>query len=299
MSRRPPFRPRTDAMCQPVRPSCEVTSVVEIHSYFGPGSSPLPGPCIMYSSSALWWSTGPAFHDDPWSNGRSTSVFAANDPVLRVGCEGKNHTHHLRRAVGIVVAPPVNLPAMTNEDSPLGRPGAFHDRHHAKSKAIHGPRHVRGNFGSSESIAVIRYNAGGAEGPRNFGVCSSITELGNGCAAQTPSTVFLGVTAGDTWSVWVWRVAEVALEFAVSWATARVSGLLFDGLKGAVVDIVAAECGPMIGKVAGAAIGKAVGALMPWLVRNTLRAGLDDHEPEVGPAGIDGFADFWDREVMD
>ena len=289
---------RTSRMCQVVRPDCEVTSNAELHLYFGPGKVLGAIPCTMLAPLAAWWSEGTAFGDEAWSDEKSLSVFAANDAVLRRGVQAKKRTHHLLPSVGTSVTFPFAQPAFFDQDSPNARTGFDSDTHSGRSTALFGPRHVQAAIGGSNSIAVLRYTAGSSQGGWNFTVCSENLDLPRTHAVQTPNTVLLGMTSGDTATAWITYGAQAVLDYLIGWAVSKIGGALVGGLVAELSHQIERRVGRAIAHALEWPIRKAMKKGVSRLLRGSLRELLGGREPRLQTPEIESVADFWDREIL-
>lgn len=292
-------RPPTEVMTQVVRPDCEIVGRLEMHAYLGPGKIAGLVPCpSMFTPKALWSSEGTAWDTDPESSKKSRSVFAANDPLLQQWSRTKKRRHHLIAAGGLSLMPLPGLVAVCNEDSAGAQLGPFEGSAEGSSTAIFGPRHVMASIDGARTVATLRYRAGGSAGWCNFLVCCDPIGVPASFATQAPSTVLLGMTAGDTASAISKVASRMVLDLAISFAIDAVVGHFADKLFGRLLRqlerrvptlvrmVLRPFSKPLADTVAGAASG-ALG-LLDQAIRGELQA----------DAGDDAFADDWDEYMV-
>jgi hypothetical protein len=305
MTALPAQRPPTAVMTQALRPDCEVVGRTEVHPYMGPGTA--LGLRAEMIGVGLWWSEGPAWDDHAESSHPSASVFAANDPVLMQRSLAKKRHHHLISALGVSIVPMPGQIAMCLEDSANARCGPFEGSHAGKSSAIFGPRHVLAAIEGPKSVAVIRYSPGSHSGRCNFTVCSTPADHFVDRAVQTPSTVFLGMTSGDTVGAWVSTVVCIAIDAAINALIGALCAALFELggplLFGLAERVLARWLGPIvIGAVRSLirpVIKKGTKALIKFLIRQGIRAAHDGRDLRADPSdGDDGIADLWDDHLV-
>lgn len=294
-------RPPTDVMTQVVRPDCEVIGKAELHSYLGPGRITGLAPCPwMYAPFALWWSQGTAWDSDPGSSRKSKTVFAANDPLLQQWSRTKKRRHHLISATGLSIAPQPGMLAVCNDDSAGARLGPFEGNDEGSSTAIFGPRHVVASIDGAHTVATLRRNAGGASGWLNFLVCCDPSDHPGTFATQAPSTVLLGMTAGDTAAAITKVASRFVLDTAIHWVIDKVTGGLAGGLAGPALRVIERRFPALVRQV-----------LRPFLgpITDQVASGLAapiEHAVEsirglgelTADASDDAFADDWDTYVV-
>ncbi|MDB4928573.1 MAG: hypothetical protein JWM10_1057 [Myxococcaceae bacterium] len=305
MTALPAHRPPTAVLAQALRPDCELVGYLEPHPYMGPGKAlGLPAEMI---GLGLWWSEGPAWDDHAESSRKSTSVFAANDQVLMQRSLAKKRHHHLVSAVGVSIIPMPGQIAVCMEDSANARCGPFEGSHSGKSSAIFGPRHVLAAVEGPKSVAVIRYSEGSHSGFFNFTVCGKPADHFVDRAVQAPSTVFLGMTSGDTVDAWVSTVVCIAIDAAINALIDALAVALFElggpVLFGLAERLLARWLAPVaIAAVRGLIqpmIKKGTKALIKFLIKQGIRAAHDGRDLRADPAdNDDGIADLWDEYVV-
>lgn len=292
-------RPPTDVMTQVVRPDCEVVGRLEMHAYLGPGKIAGLVPCpSMFTPNALWSSQGTAWDTDPASSKKSRSVFASNDPLLQQWSRTKKRRHHLIAAGGLSLLPLPGLVAVCNEDSAGAQLGPFEGNAEGSTTAIFGPRHVVASIDGARTVATLRYRAGGSAGWCNFLVCSDPIGVPTSFATQTPNTVLLGMTAGDTASAISKVASRMVLDLAIAFVIDELTGHLADKLLGRLLRqlerrvpaLVARVLRPLSKPLADAAAGAASGGLglLDQAIRGELQADASD----------DAFADDWDEYMV-
>jgi hypothetical protein len=292
-------------MTQALRPDCEVVGYMELHPYMGPGKA-LGLPAEMVGVG-LWWSEGPAWDEHAESSRKSPTVFAANDPVLMQRSLAKKRHHHLVSAVGVSIVPMPGQIAVCLEDSANARCGPFEGSHSGKSSAIFGPRHVLAAVEGPKSVAVIRYSAGSHSGFFNFTVCGKPVDHFVDRAVQTPSTVFLGMTSGDTVDAWVSTVVCLAIDAAINALINALTAALF-ALGGPLVfgfveRLLARWLAPVaiaaIRRIIQPMIASGIKALIKFLIKQGIRAAHDGRDIRADPSdNDDGIADLWDEYVV-
>lgn len=246
-------------MTQVMRPTCEVYSVLEKHSYFGPGINNFGSPCIMVAELAFWWSTGTAWDEDEETSKKSTTVFAANDPLLKQGHNAKGRKHHLIIAVGQSLLPPAPVAVSGATAVPL--PMQWVDvikKDKGESTAIFGPRHVKADVEGTNEVATMRYSGGAARGFGNLAVCCDPMDHPLTFASQTPNTVFLGMTQADTDGAWL------------AWFIAAAANAILD----AVIEKVASGMSKPLRRYVTRLIGRTAGMALRQLLRLARRAGV-------------------------
>lgn len=292
-------RPPTDVMTQVVRPDCEVVGRIEMHGYLGPGRIAGLAPCpMMFTPNALWTSEGPAWDDDPESSKKSRTVFAANDALLQQWSHTKKRRHHLVTAAGLSLMPLPGLLAVCNDDSAAARLGPLEGADEGSATAIFGPRHVVASVDGERTVATLRYSPGGASGWGNFLVCSDPVFHPLSTATQTPNTVLLGMTAGDTAAAITKYLSRMVLDLAISWLIDKLTGHLAERLLGRVLRqlerrlpaLVSRVLRPFSPQLADATASAAAGGL--GLIDEAIRGELH------ADASDDAFADDWDEYMV-
>jgi hypothetical protein len=184
----------------------------EIHTYIGPGINNFGCPCVMTADFSLWWSSGTAWDAEADTSKKSTTVFAANDALLKQGSKAKGRQHHLMLAMGKSLLPSAPVAVWGNAGVHL--PGEWVDlinQDKGESTAIFAPRHVKADIDGSNEVATLRWPGGGCVGPANLSVCCDPIDSPFTLAHQTPNTVFLGMTTADTAGCMIgWFIAAVA-----------------------------------------------------------------------------------------
>ena len=292
-------RPHTSVMTQVVRPDCEVVGRLEHHGYLGPGKlfGLVPG-ATMITPHALWWSQGTAWDNDPESSKRSRTVFAANDPLLRQWSRTNKRRHHLVSAGGASILPVTAVLAVCNEDSAGARLGPFEGSGEGRSTAMFGPRHVVASIDGAKTVATLRFDPGGASGKWNFLVCCDPIAHPYSFATQTPNTVFLGMTSGDTASALTKVASRAVLDLGINWVIDELTGKVFHGLAGPALRmierrfpaLVRSVLRPFSRQLADGAAGLASAGL--GAVAQTLLGELE------ADASDDAFADDWDEYAV-
>lgn len=294
--------PRT--MTQVMRPDAEVIGPIEIHGYLGLSVAP---PGLMKSEVAFWWSEGTAWDTKEGSSKKSRTVFSANDPLIRHGSEAKGRTHHLYHAEGLSLTPPPK-PAIAYGPLPGARRGFFEDDS-GESSTIFAPRKVLASIDGTHKVAVVRFIDGSYLGPGNLGLCCDPFHIPNSLLCQTPSSVFLGMTQGDTVAsaaAWAWRSGlNGLLNFALKKATGHMADRLIDQMGSAVTRYVSEAARLAVVRVIRPAVVEFVRANGGAAARNGAKnAGkwgfrqLFNHSPTVNSNDTssvdDQIADMWD-----
>ncbi len=250
-------RSSTALMTQALRPDCEVISKFEVHPYFGPGKVMESAPCMM-AGVGVWWSEGTAWDQGPETTRKSPTVIAAHDALLQQHTKATKRRHHLTQAAGFSLTALPGFPATCGEDSGAARTSPFEGSDNGKSSAIFGPRDVLAAVEGTQPVAVIRYNAGTNAGWCNFTVCSLLVDLPIVWSTQTPSTVFLGMTKGDTAAAWISTIGTIVTDLLLSYVLGKVAGALVK------------LAGPLIGRLSQLAVDRWFSpAVAAWL-RGTL-----------------------------
>lgn len=302
MTTAPRPRPPT-VMTQVMRPSCEVHGAPELHSYFGVGINSFGSPCVMEAPEALWWSDGAAWDADDETSKKSATVFAANDALLQQGADAKGRKHHLVLAVGASLMPPA--PVATWGHTGMHLPFEWVnviDRDSGESTALFGPRHVRADIDGGKQVATIRWPGGGAAGPGNLAVCCDPADHVGTFASQTPSTVFLGMTHGDT--------AGALIAFTIANLGNTIIKLLVEKLAAFGSRRLAARLRRSIGRAASRALRAllratrelgitAFGHAAERVEEEALARAFNVDEAAFEHTAIDdGIADLWDAHVV-
>lgn len=298
----PPPLPRT--MTQVMRPDAEVIGPLEVHGYVGLSVAP---PGLMKSEFALWWSEGTAWDTNEKSSKKSRTVFAANDPLIRHDSEAKGRTHYLHQATGLSLTPPPK-PAIAYGPLPGARRGFFEDDS-GESTTIFAPRSVLASIDETHKVAVVRFFGGGYGGTANLGVCCDPMHMPTTIMWQTPSSVFLGMTSGDTWisiAAWMWRSA---LNGLLTFALKKITGHLMDRFIDQLAALAARWVSEAMRVVVSRVIRPAVAEFLRVHGRGAARsvaknAGkwgirqVTGHAPAVNGSEISGvddqMADLWD-----
>lgn len=300
-SNRPP-PPRT--MTQVMRPDAEVVGPIEMHGYLGLSVAP---PGLMKAEFAFWWSEGTAWDTNEKTSKKSRTVFAANDPLIRQDSEAKGRTHHLHYAAGVSLTPPPK-PAVAFGALPGARRGVFDDDS-GESTTIFAPRHVLASIDETHKVAVVRFLDGGYAGPANLGVCCDPLHIPNTIMWQTPSSVFLGMTWGDTvasMATWLWRSA---LNGLLTFAIKKITGHLMDRL----IDQMAVFAAKWVSEAMQLALTQVIRPAVVEFIRLNGRASarngaknagkwairqVSGHSPAINgndmPGVDDQIADLWD-----
>lgn len=290
-------------MTQVLRPSCELHALPEVHSYFGPGINNFGSPCLMVAEMAVWYSTGTVWDEARETSAKSSTVFAANDALLKQGSQAKGRKHHFLFAVGQSLLPPA--PVAVWGMAGMHLPGEWVDpikRDNAESTAIFAPRHVKADVAGTEEVATLRYFGGGHRGPGNLAVCCDPFDHPATFASQTPNTVFLGMSQADTWGSQIgWLLATLAnglLKMLVDHVVGHFSELAAKYLRRALAAFVIGvvrQCLAALRYVGVTAAGFAAGAALDRLSSaffNVDSASFDH------TAIDDGIADLWDEYVV-
>ena len=289
-------------MTQVMRPTCEVIGAPEVHSYIGPGINNFGSPCLMRSPMALWWSDGTAWDAEKDTTKKSTTVFAANDPLLKQGAQAKGRRHHLVMAVGVSILPPA--PMAVSGATGVRLPGQWvsvMDQDKGESLTIFAPRHVKADIAGEQEVAVLRWPGGGAMGPGNLSVCCDPIDHPLTFAHQSPNSVFLGMTRADTIGSMVgWFATALAnallkmvIERSVSWLSKRLarwfSRQILRAASRAVREFL---------RVLRALGVRGFEPAAQWVAKNGLAAVFNVEEARFDHTTIDDhIADFWDTHM--
>jgi len=295
-------RPPTALMTQALRPDCEVIGKFEVHPYFGPGKAMGAVPCLM-AGVGIWWSEGTAWDQGPAATRKSATVIAAHDAVLQQHTKATKRRHHITSATGLAVTVMPGLAAGCIEDSSAARTSPFEGSDNGKSDAIFGPRDILAAVEGTQPIAVIRYGAGSNMGRFNFTVCSLPMRHPVSRASQTPSSVFLGMSDGDTAGAWISTIVSIITDFVIDLLIAALAGALVELGGPLLVELaelaIARWCGPLvIASIRGLlqqAINRGLKEGLKALIKGAIRLAHDGRDLRTDPSdGDDQIADLWD-----
>ncbi len=295
-------RPPTALMTQALRPDCEVIGRLEVHPYFGPGKALGTADCLMVGVGT-WWSEGTAWDQGPEATRKSPTVIAAHDALLQQHTKATKRRHHLTQAMGIALTTIPGVLASCMEDSRAARTSPFEGSDNGKSEAIFGPRDVLAAVEGTQPVAVIRYGAGSNTGRFNFTVCSLPMRHPVSRASQTPSSVFLGMSNGDTAAAWISTIVSIVTDFVIDLLIAALAGALVELGGPLLVELaelaLARWCGPLvIASIRGLlqqAINNGLKAGLKALIKGATRLAHDGRDLRTDPSdGDDQIADLWD-----